>query len=53
VGPGKVSERIQLASELLDPAVISKLGNLKVIARLVVEGFVSGLHRSPFHGFSV
>ncbi len=53
MGPGKVSERIQLASELLDPAVISKLGNLKVIARLVVEGFVSGLHRSPFHGFSV
>ena len=53
MGSGKVSKRIQLASELLDPAVISRLGNLEIIARLVVEGFVSGLHRSPFHGFSV
>jgi uncharacterized protein (DUF58 family) len=53
MGPGKVSERIRLASELLDPTVISRLGNLEIIAKLVVEGFVSGLHRSPFHGFSV
>jgi uncharacterized protein (DUF58 family) len=53
MGPGKISERIRLASELLDPGVITRLGNLEIIARLVVEGFVSGLHRSPFHGFSV
>jgi uncharacterized protein (DUF58 family) len=37
----------------LDPAVVARLGHLDVRARLVVEGFISGMHRSPFHGFSV
>jgi uncharacterized protein (DUF58 family) len=37
----------------LDPAVIARLSHLDVRARLVVEGFISGMHRSPFHGFSV
>jgi uncharacterized protein (DUF58 family) len=37
----------------LDPAVLARIARLDVRARLVVEGFVSGLHRSPFHGFSV
>ena len=37
----------------LDPAVVSRLGRLDLKARLVVEGFISGLHKSPFHGFSV
>lgn len=37
----------------LDPAVIAKLAHLDVRARLVVEGFIAGMHRSPFHGFSV
>ena len=37
----------------LDPKVVSKLGNLELIARLVVEGFIVGLHKSPYHGFSV
>ena len=37
----------------LDPAVVARLGHLDVRARLVVEGFIAGLHRSPFHGFSV
>jgi len=37
----------------LDPAVISRLKGLDVKARLVVEGFVSGLHRGPYKGFSV
>jgi len=37
----------------LDPAVLSKIGNLELIARTVVEGFVSGLHQSPYLGFSV
>jgi uncharacterized protein (DUF58 family) len=39
--------------EFLDPAVVSRLGGLELIARLVVEGFITGLHRSPYHGFSV
>ncbi len=35
------------------PSVISKLKSLELRARLVVEGFMVGLHRSPYHGFSV
>ncbi|MEE8418068.1 MAG: DUF58 domain-containing protein, partial [candidate division Zixibacteria bacterium] len=37
----------------LDPAVVSKLASIELKARLVVEGFIVGLHRSPYHGFSV
>ena len=37
----------------LDPQTLLRLGNLNVVARSAVEGFISGLHRSPHHGFSV
>jgi uncharacterized protein (DUF58 family) len=37
----------------LNPAVVSKLANMELRARLVVEGFITGLHKSPYHGFSV
>ena len=37
----------------LDPAVIARLGTIELKARMSVEGFLSGLHRSPFKGFSV
>lgn len=40
-------------SQFLAPDVLSKLKGLEVKARLVVEGFIAGLHRSPYHGFSV
>ena len=39
--------------KFLDPAVLARLGTLELKARTVVEGFLSGLHRSPFKGFSV
>jgi uncharacterized protein (DUF58 family) len=39
--------------DLLDPLEVSKLGGLEVITEGVVEGFLSGLHRSPRRGFSV
>ncbi|SVC98984.1 uncharacterized protein METZ01_LOCUS351838, partial [marine metagenome] len=39
--------------KFLDPVTISKLTRLDLKARLVVEGFIAGLHRSPYHGFSV
>jgi len=39
--------------DLLDPADVAALGGIEVVARGVVEGFLSGLHRSPFRGFSV
>jgi uncharacterized protein (DUF58 family) len=37
----------------LDPATLARLGTLELKARTIVEGFLSGLHRSPFKGFSV
>jgi uncharacterized protein (DUF58 family) len=39
--------------QYLDPETLLRLGNLNVVARSAVEGFISGLHRSPHHGFSV
>src|SRR5919107_4315950 len=39
--------------DLLDPMEVSKLGGLEIITQGVVEGFLSGLHRSPRRGFSV
>jgi len=37
----------------LDPAVIARIGTMELRARTIVEGFLSGLHRSPYKGFSV
>ena len=37
----------------LDPKVLNKITKLDLKARLIVEGFVTGLHKSPYHGFSV
>jgi uncharacterized protein (DUF58 family) len=39
--------------QFLDPAIVARLGTLELRARTIVEGFLSGLHRSPFKGFSV
>ncbi len=39
--------------KFLDPGVISRLKTLELKARMVVDGFKVGLHRSPYHGFSV
>jgi uncharacterized protein (DUF58 family) len=37
---------------LLEPQVLASLSNLDLVARAVVEGFLTGMHRSPFFGFS-
>lgn len=37
----------------LDPAVLSRIKSLPLVARWVVEGFIAGMHRSPYHGFSL
>jgi uncharacterized protein (DUF58 family) len=39
--------------DLLDPHEVSGLGGIELVAEGVVEGFLSGLHRSPYRGFSV
>ena len=36
----------------IDPRALMRIGSLELRARVVVEGFWNGLHRSPFHGFS-
>ena len=40
-------------TRLSDDQQIRQLANLELLARQVVEGFITGLHQSPFHGFSV
>ncbi|MFO7872968.1 MAG: DUF58 domain-containing protein [Bacteroidales bacterium] len=37
----------------IDSEVPGRFGNLELLARQVVEGFITGMHKSPFHGFSV
>jgi uncharacterized protein (DUF58 family) len=39
--------------DLLNPYEVAQLGDIELVARGVVEGFLAGLHRSPFRGFSV
>ncbi|MEZ6184863.1 MAG: DUF58 domain-containing protein [Planctomycetota bacterium] len=43
----------EVGRKYLDPKTLTKISRLDIRARLVVEGFVTGLHRSPYHGFSV
>ncbi|MEX0721545.1 MAG: DUF58 domain-containing protein [Balneolaceae bacterium] len=38
---------------ILQPEILSKLSSLELRAKKIIEGFISGLHKSPFHGFSV
>lgn len=39
--------------DLLDPYEVAQIGGIELVARGVVEGFLAGLHRSPFRGFSI
>lgn len=41
------------STQFLDPAVLGRIGNLELLARTVVDGFLTGLHRSPYLGFSM
>ncbi len=40
------------SSSLIDPKALMSIRNLELRARVVVEGFWNGIHRSPYHGFS-
>jgi uncharacterized protein (DUF58 family) len=44
---------VEKRAGFLDPATLARLGSLDLKARAIVEGFINGLHRSPFKGFSV
>ncbi|MXW15367.1 MAG: DUF58 domain-containing protein [Rhodothermaceae bacterium] len=43
----------QAATRFIQPDVLARISSLELLARSVVEGFIAGLHRSPFKGFSV
>ena len=40
------------AASVLDPSLLGRIGDLELVARILAQGLVSGLHRSPFHGYS-
>ncbi|MEZ4888681.1 MAG: DUF58 domain-containing protein [Chitinophagales bacterium] len=42
-----------MAQEIISPQELHQFDNLELLAKQVVEGFIIGLHKSPFHGFSV
>jgi uncharacterized protein (DUF58 family) len=50
-GPGRPAG--SASASFIDPAALMRIKNLQLRAKVVVEGFLSGLHRSPYHGFSV
>ena len=43
----------QVSNRFIDPQILSRISNLQLVAKTVVEGFLAGLHRSPYHGFSL
>jgi uncharacterized protein (DUF58 family) len=40
-------------AQFVDPKVLARIGNLDLLARTVVDGFINGMHRSPYFGASV
>ena len=46
------SSSVQPPARFLDPELLAHINSLELLARAVVEGFMSGLHRSPYTGFS-
>jgi len=40
-------------ARFVDPAILARIGNLDLLARTVVDGFINGLHRAPYFGASI
>jgi len=40
-------------SQYLSTEVLARVSNMQLLAKVIVEGFLQGLHRSPYHGSSV
>ena len=47
------SAKVQPRRKLLHPETLAKLSGLELRAKRIVEGYVAGFHRSPYHGFSI
>src|SRR5438552_10000554 len=50
--PRRRPPRVESLSSI-DPRTLAKIRSLRLRARHIVEGYVAGLHRSPYHGFSI
>ena len=50
---GRRDQATRPGARLIDPTTLMRIKNLQVRARVVVEGFLNGIHRSPYHGLSV
>jgi uncharacterized protein (DUF58 family) len=50
---GSFQSTVPQQSRFIDPQTLTRIASLELIARTVVDGFISGLHRSPHLGFSV
>src|SRR5262245_37880391 len=50
---GEGAGQVMASTSFIDPHALMRIKSLQLRARLVVQGFLSGLHRSPHHGFSV
>src|ERR687890_1767177 len=50
--PSVAPAPVTTPARFLDPELLARVGSLELLARAVVEGFIAGLHRSPFTGFS-
>src|SRR5436305_2438123 len=48
-----ILSRMDDPRKYLDPLALAKVRSLELQARLIVEGYLSGMHKSPYHGFSV
>src|SRR6266566_2653451 len=40
-------------ARFVDPSILARIGNLELLARTVVDGFINGLHRAPYFGASI
>ena len=52
LGPASSTIPLQ-AQRFLDPRVLARISDLQLVAKTVVEGFLTGLHRSPYQGVSI
>ncbi len=52
-GPDRTPTATSVSASAIDPRALMRIKSLQIRARVAVEGFVKGIHRSPYHGFSV
>src|SRR4029078_11410617 len=48
----ETTARVLTGARFVDPVVLARVGNLELVSRAVVDGFINGIHRSPYFGAS-